>query len=156
MILRNILMYPLFVSVLVSTACDGDVFYEDGAQWHTINSVAGKNCFAAISDKAKWGVKLSNSGRYFLLRSNDAIEKAGNCKMKNYTFYMGVNVLRVYNGFGASQRGDFICVKNNLTNNYSATFYDDIDTINRLANQSRGNDCEAYETVMEAIERGIL
>lgn len=136
-------------------AKSANVFEEDGVEWHTIDSEAGQECFVEINKQAKWGVSV-NTGEHFLMNFTKYIEKEGNCKMKDYTFYTGPDSVLVNNAFNASRKMSFLCIKNNKTGKYTVYFSDNGREIDEWASGCHGNECERYDATGLVVENGVI
>ena len=138
-----------------------DMFYENGIQYFTIDSEEGQKCYEAVSKQAKWGMQIIKP-EYFMFNWSKVIEKdrrdfdvkVDECKMEKYVIY-GANSFTANNAFGATRRVYMVCVKNNMTNQYSALYTDDdpFDSMEKTAQFYSGTPCEQYDIVAKNIEQ---
>ncbi len=152
----------VIIAILLISYCSlsgkKDVFYENGAKFHSINSVAGKKCFEKASQIAKWGIKVNDDANknyfdYFLVDIGDDIEKHGNCKLNQYESYGGADNVLVNNAFGATRKIGINCIYNKITNEYTVDFVErGSKGLDNLAEMFNGDLCERYEQAFKAIE----
>ena len=141
------------VILLSLSACGDGITYIDGHEIFSVYSEVGEKCFNEIYKKAKWGVEVSGNGNFFADNLTIAIEKEGNCKCNNYSFYLGGDSIFIYNAFNAAQRTDFFCIKNNITNKYTVLIENNLSAVRDFLAHTRGKTtCERYEQVAKTME----
>lgn len=132
-----------------------DVSYIDGHEWHSANSSESKKCLEAIKKVSPLLIEPVVYDR-FLANASYEIGELNNCKFDMYTFFISVDSIKVTQGYN-SQIYSFHCIKNNKTNEYTAYISDEseIEGIGYLVSRAQGNECERYDTVLDAMVKNV-